>query len=1020
MVFTLQVLHTSDQEAGIPALQDAIGLSAVMNALSGQYENTLRLTSGDVFISGPFFSASADLYDSASGGEPAGQPGLADILIQNELGWDAAAVGNHEFTGGAATFFNLLAPNADWVNGAQGGQGIPEGGYAGASFPYLATNLDYSAATLPDGLSVLPGGGAPLPNTLTSSVIADINGTPVGILGAVTPYLPAIANIGSIAMTTGDDITSATPITEQVEALVANLLPEIQLLQESGINKIILMTHLQEAEIEQALAQRLAELGAGVDIHIGGGSHRVMTNEATIPPLREDETQQTSGQLLQPYPQAFSSGASTVYYVNTGANYRYLSQLVATFDDNGVITEIGDDSGPYATDIAGVDRLYDEAITTFDQVKAVADPELVAVVDGVANFVNALDGTIFGQTDVFLNGIRGDVRTQETNLGNLSSDANDFYAEAYLDAYGDQLLAGFDSIDISFRNGGGIRDLIGQSFVAAGGSELVQLPPAANPNVGKEEGDISQLDISNSLRFDNSLSVGTVTAAGLYEIAEHMVARVEAGGGQFGQIGGFQFSFDPAAPARTDTAPGQRIQNLALVNDDGSVKDVVVQDGALLGDPERTFSVVTLSFLAGGGDSYPLVLENLVSLGDFTEPDSLGLAALEAGGEQDALAEFLAANFNADNGQAPYAEADTPREQDERIQNLDFREDTILGNGSSGDTFAVESGVTSVFLDLALLESAAGLSLVGVDSEATPFSDDFQVGFAINDETDFTYTVPFSPAGGSIEHDGTVTFALVSNPSTQITVGEFSIGFDAERASDTASGFFIADTLPDNGLEILFDISAPGLVEASQAVLTLADTDLLLAPEFAEVLGLPALIGADVGDARVDASTESDNEASGLFLDLRDITGDVATSFIVNREAASTNVVGFYRVTDTDGGIDTTGDGVADLLPGEASYTDAALAARLEDVNLTTRNLIQSIFDLTLPGGELYAPFLIADGTFDNFDPNRIFFAFPAANPAGFENIRFRDGAIEFEDIAGGGDQDFNDIVLQVQIATTV
>ncbi|HIK44718.1 MAG TPA: bifunctional metallophosphatase/5'-nucleotidase, partial [Leptolyngbyaceae cyanobacterium M65_K2018_010] len=97
MVFTLQVLHTSDQEAGVPALQDAIGLSAVMNALQSRYDNSIKLTSGDVYISGPFFDASRALYDNATTGRFADQPGLADILIQNELGWNAAAVGNHEF-----------------------------------------------------------------------------------------------------------------------------------------------------------------------------------------------------------------------------------------------------------------------------------------------------------------------------------------------------------------------------------------------------------------------------------------------------------------------------------------------------------------------------------------------------------------------------------------------------------------------------------------------------------------------------------------------------------------------------------------------------------------------------------------------------------------------------------------------------------------------------------------------------------------------------------------------------------
>jgi 2',3'-cyclic-nucleotide 2'-phosphodiesterase (5'-nucleotidase family) len=836
MVFTLQILHASDQEAGIPALQDAIGLSAVMNALSGTYENSLKLTSGDLFIAGPFFGASADLYDLASTGNPIGQSGIADILIQNELGWDAAAIGNHEFDAGDATFFSLLAPNANWVNGSAGGQGIGPGGYAGALFPYLSNNLNFSASRLPAGLSVVPDGGAPLPNTLSGSVIADVNGESVGILSAVTPYLPTIANIGSVQITTGSGITAATPIATQVDALIANLQPEVQALTNAGVNKIVLMTHLQEAEIEQALAQALANQGIPVDIHIGGGSHRVMTNAATIPPLREDETQQTSGQLLQPYPQAFSSGSNTVYYVNTGANYRYLSQLITTFDDNGVITEIGNESGTFATDIAGVDRLYSEEITTLDQVKAVADPDIVAIVEGVGNLVNTLDGTIFGQTDVFLNGIRGDVRTQETNLGNLTADANDFYAEQYLEAYGDALLPGFSSIDISFKNGGGIRDIIGQSFIPGGGGDLVQLPPAANPNVGKEEGDISQLDITNSLRFDNSLSVATVTAAGLYEIAEHMVAGVERVAGQFGQIGGFKFSFDPTAPARTNTTPGQRIQNLVLTNDDGSIKDIVVQNGSLVGDPSRNFSVVTLSFLATGGDSYPTVLQNVVSLEDFAEPDSLGLADLDEGGEQDALAEYLAANFNADNGQAPFAEADTSRALDERIQNLAFREDAVIPDG--------------------------------------------------------------------------------------------------------------------------------------------LDTN--------------------------------------LFLDLRNVVGEAELAFTVNREAEFNNIVGFYQVTGFSGGIDVDGDGLADLNPGDAGYTEAAINARTEAVNLFTRNRRESVFESAVAGGSLYAPFLIANGTVDDYDVRQVYFAFGAANADGVEHVRFENGALAFEDLFGGGDNDFNDLVVKV------
>ncbi|HIK45448.1 MAG TPA: hypothetical protein IGR64_11270, partial [Leptolyngbyaceae cyanobacterium M65_K2018_010] len=151
------------------------------------------------------------------------------------------------------------------------------------------------------------------------------------------------------------------------------------------------------------------------------------------------------------------------------------------------------------------------------------------------------------------------------------------------------------------------------------------------------------------------------------------------------------------------------------------------------------------------------------------------------------------------------------------------------------------------------LDVIANEVLVEANEVVEPFSSDFLVGFAITPETDFSYRLPFSPVGGTLEHDGTVTFGLVADPHTQITVGEFSIGFDPARVSSMASGFFVADTLPDNDLDILFDLSVPGMVEASELALTLAEADLLLAPELAVALGLPELTGADIGDARVDA-----------------------------------------------------------------------------------------------------------------------------------------------------------------------
>jgi len=671
--FTLQILHASDQEAGVPAFQDIPGFSAVMNALDGKYANSLKLTTGDVYIASPFFNASRDLYNNAITGNAADQPGIADILIQNKLGWDVASVGNHEFTGGASTFFSLLAPNANLINGTNGA-GIGEGGYQGTLFPYLANNLDYSNASLPSGLTVVANGGSPQPNTLTGSVISDVNGEKIGLIGIVTPYLRSIANTERVTVTTldpnGNEITGTSTVAVQVDSIIANITPEVQALKDKGINKIILMTHLQESRIEQALAQKMADLGLGVDILFGGGSHQLQSSGNL--PLRGDETQQNTGQLLQPFPQEFINGNNKVLFVNSAPNYRYLNQLVVTFDQNGVINNVGGDSGAYATDIAGVDRLYAESITTLEGVKAKADQEIVEIVEGARTFVNAIDGNIFGQADVFLNGIRGDVRVQETNLGNLAADAQDFYAEAYLKQHND-LLPGFNKIDISFLNGGSIRDFIGQSLVeTSGGNELRKLPTAANPEVGKEEGDISQLDLANSFRFDGDLVVGTVDAAGFLQIAEHMISSVETGNGRFGQIGGFKFSFDP------DMIAGNRIQSLALVDPTTNTSEAIVRNSELVVPTDRIFTVTTSRFSATGGDNYPLVIQNIRGLTDFAEPDSLGKANLASGRLQDAVAEYFAATYNSDKGQVPFAQADTSQAEDTRIQNLNFRSDTIL------------------------------------------------------------------------------------------------------------------------------------------------------------------------------------------------------------------------------------------------------------------------------------------------------------------------------------------------------
>jgi Ca2+-binding RTX toxin-like protein len=282
----------------------------------------------------------------------------------------------------------------------------------------------------------------------------------------------------------------------------------------------------------------------------------------------------------------------------------------------------------------------------------------------------------FGRTDVYLDGRRGEVRSQETNLGDLSADANLWYAQQTDSA-----------VTISIKNGGGIRDSIGS--IGPNGEEL---PPAANPEAGKEAGEVSQLDIENSLRFNNGLSLVTLTPEQLLEALENGVSNP---GGIFAQVGGLKFSYDSTLPA------GNRVESVVMVNEAGETTAVIVQDGEVVAGAPSAIRMVTLTFLIGtpnaaqpGGfnrpDGFkfaeyiaanPSFADRIDLDGDASGADDVGARTgvatfTDDGREQDAFAEFMAANHSV----TPYAQADTPPAQDTRIQNISVRSDTVLDN----------------------------------------------------------------------------------------------------------------------------------------------------------------------------------------------------------------------------------------------------------------------------------------------------------------------------------------------------
>lgn len=673
MAYTLQLLHANDLEGGVAALDNAPNFAAIVDTLEDTFENTILLSAGDNYIPGPFFSTAADRSFRATltnayerfYTEVLGQdltdvtldlreaPGRVDITIMNVLGFDASAVGNHEFDPGTSAFASV-------IDGA-GGNGTVN--WVGALFPYLTSNIDFSedanlgdlfttelltsdafAETLADQAA---GNFGP---AIAPATLIEEGGELIGVVGATTQIIESISSTGGTNEITGGATSMA--------ALAAVIQPQIDALIAAGANKIILTSHLQQIALEKELAGLLD----GVDIIIAGGSNTLQADANDR--LRDGD------EAAEGYPfLTEDANGNPVAIVSTDGEYSYLGRLVVEFDDNGVLVASSIDadvSGTFATDDQGVLDVTGAA-TLQEALDGSAKASIVQdLTDAVQTIVDQADTVAFGNHDVFLDGRRETVRTEESNLGNLTADAN-LAAARNADT----------TVNVSFKNGGGIRAEIGSST-----------------NTGTDAGDgvLSQLDLQNSLRFNNGLAVATVTKEGFLMLLEHGVADTdtEAGNtpGRFFQIGGFRVSFDengtaqelvtdengdyvvdPATDRPQVAVAGDRIKTVALIDPDTGDDIVIFRDGAFTAEAPETIRMVTLDFLMlTNGDGYPF--QELISDVQFLTPEGSITSDAEANrlGEQQALGDFMTANFpDADNA---FANAETDVTNDLRIVQL--------------------------------------------------------------------------------------------------------------------------------------------------------------------------------------------------------------------------------------------------------------------------------------------------------------------------------------------------------------
>ncbi len=303
---------------GVARLKTAI--DGRRDALAGK--NVLLLNGGDNFQGSLFYTT---------------YKGAAEAEFLNLMKFDAMTVGNHEFDDsedGLATFLDKV------------------------QFPVVTAN-------------VLAGHESKLGDRVKPSIVLEVGGQKIGIVGAVANDTDELSSPGKNVLI-AEDVDS---ITSAIEALKAE-----------GIDKIIALTHVGYPRDLAAVAKI-----PDVDIVVGGHSHSLLSN--------------TDDSAEGPYPTMVDNpGGYKVPVVQAGSYSKYLGDLRVVFDDNGIVKEAQGDP-----------------ILLNSLVKP--DEAVLARIKELGQPIEELRQKVIGSSTDPIDGSRETCRSGECPMGNLITDA---------------------------------------------------------------------------------------------------------------------------------------------------------------------------------------------------------------------------------------------------------------------------------------------------------------------------------------------------------------------------------------------------------------------------------------------------------------------------------------------------------------------------------------------------------------------------------------------------------------------
>ncbi len=405
------------------------------------------------------------------------------------------------------------------------------------------------------GANVVPAVGTPLAPKSTFDyfdpyVIKKYDNTMVGYVGI---DIAQKTKVSSSPL----DTTQFLDETETAQA-------QINLLTAMGVDNIVLVTHYQY-DNDLALAAALD----GVDVIVGGDSHTLLGESLA------DIGLSPAG----PYPtNATDAAGNPVCIVQAWQYSNVVGALSVSFDDDGHVTNcsgtphllLGDtfieevddaDVTLEGDDAAAVQAIIDGNASL---TQVAPDPATQAIIDARSGEIDELAATVIGTAteDLCLARVPNDGRTE---IPNCETPNGGHIQQLVTDAF----LARAFAADIALQNSGGVR---------------VDIPA----------GEISVADAYTLLPFANTMVEMELTGAEIKATLEQGVSNFldEEGGstGAYPYGSGIRWDLDMTA------ASGSRFSNVE-VRPKGETEWTALADDA-------TYTVVTNSFMASGGDGY--------------------------------------------------------------------------------------------------------------------------------------------------------------------------------------------------------------------------------------------------------------------------------------------------------------------------------------------------------------------------------------------------------------------------------